>query len=294
LAAPEGGLTLEDVCATTRVLLEAGAAITEVNAVRRQLLAAAGGGLARAAYPAPVHTLVLSDVLGDPLTDIASGPTTPSTSTAADALAVIDRFALRDGMPKDVIEHLRASVGTQVDDSIWARAAVTTILGNNRTAVDAAANDLRSRGYIVRIEPEHLVGEAADRGAELARAAVTTESNGSSAVVYGGETTVTVRGTGRGGRNQELALAAAMELEGAFSTVVLAAGTDGVDGLSDNAGAIVDGTTVERLRRAGVDPQAALANNDSATALDAIGDTVRTGPTGTNVCDVTIVLTTRS
>jgi glycerate-2-kinase len=120
------------------------------------------------------------------------------------------------------------------------------------------------------------------------------ESSGPWAVVCGGETTVTVRGKGRGGRNQELALAAAMELAGAGSTVVLAAGTDGVDGLSENAGAIVDDTTIERLHGAGIEPREALADNDSATALDAIGDTIRTGPTGTNVCDLTIVLTARS
>ena len=294
MAAPEEGLTLDDVSATTRALLEAGAAINDVNAVRRQLLAAAGGGLARAAHPAPVHTLILSDVLGDPLTDIASGPTTPSRSTAADALAVVNRLALRDRIPETVVAHLTSRAGTVVDDSYWASEATTTILGNNRTAVNAAAGELSDRHYEVLIAAEHLVGEARERGAELARAIVVAESSGPSAEVFGGETTVTVRGKGRGGRNQELALAAAMELASAGSTVVLAAGTDGVDGLSDNAGAIVDDTTVERLRKAGIDPAAALADNDSATALDAIGDTIRTGPTGTNVCDLTIALTARS
>ncbi len=294
MAAPAEDLTLDDVRATTRALLEAGAAIHDVNAVRRQLLAAAGGGLARAAYPAPVRTLVLSDVLGDPLADIASGPTTPSNTTAADALAVVDRLALRDRIPGTVVAHLTARAGTHVNDAPWASAAATTILGNNRTAIDAAADELARRAYQVRIAPHNLVGEACERGAELARDARAAEWSDRSAVVYGGETTVTVRGTGRGGRNQELALAAAMGLEGAGGTVVLAAGTDGIDGLSDNAGAIIDGTTIERLRRAGIDPRAALADNDSATALDAIGDTIRSGPTGTNVCDLTIVLTARA
>jgi len=294
MAAPEEGLTLADVAATTRALLEAGAAINDVNAVRRHLLAAAGGGLARAAHPAPVHTFILSDVLGDPLTDIASGPTTPSRSTAADALAVIDRLALRSRIPETVVAHLTSRAGTAVDDSRWASAGATSILGNNRTAVDAAAAELGSRHYKVCIAAEHLVGEARERGTELARAAPVAASNRPSAVVYGGETTVTVRGTGRGGRNQELALAAAVAFDSVSTTVLLAAGTDGVDGLSDNAGAIVDDTTVERLRKIGIDPEAALADNDSATALDAIGDTIRTGPTGTNVCDLTIVLTARS
>jgi glycerate-2-kinase len=294
MAAPEEGLTLDDVSVTTRALLEAGAAINDVNAVRRQLLAAAGGGLARAAYPAPVHTLILSDVLGDPLTDIASGPTTPSRSTAADALAVVNRLALQNRIPQAVVAHLTSRAGTVADDSCWASAAATTILGNNRTAVNAAATELGNRDYGVGIAAEHLVGEARERGAELARAILVAESSGPWAVVCGGETTVTVRGKGRGGRNQELALAAAMELAGAGSTVVLAAGTDGVDGLSENAGAIVDDTTIERLHGAGIEPREALADNDSATALDAIGDTIRTGPTGTNVCDLTIVLTARS
>ena len=291
MAAPAPGLELPDVRATTEALLKAGAAITEVNAVRRQLLAAAGGGLGRAAAPAAVRTLVLSDVLGDPLPDIASGPTVASASTAAEALAVLDRFAIRDAVPEAVERFLDRAAGQGGDDDAWASSSSTRVIGNNRTAVEAAAATLEERGWAVAIAPQHLVGEAAERGRELASEARARKPRGPESVVHGGETTVTVRGEGRGGRNQELALAAAIELEGAPHTVLLAAGTDGVDGRSDNAGAIVDQTTMARLRAAGIDVRAALQNNDSGTALETTGDAFRTGPTGTNVCDLTLVLT---
>ncbi len=291
MAAAEEGLELDDVHATTKSLLKAGAAINDVNTVRRQLLAAAGGGLARAAHPAPVRTLIISDVLGDPLADIASGPTVPSSTTSNDALAVLDRFGLREAVPGAVTAYLRAAAGRVVDDSAWAAIASTHVIGNNRTAVDAAAAELAARSYDVAVAAGHLEGEASERGRELGRRAGREKPDTPSALVLGGETTVTVNGSGRGGRNQELALAAALELAGASPAVILAAGTDGIDGLSDNAGAIVDSTTIERLRRAGIDPGESLADNDSGTALETVSDNIRTGPTGTNVCDVTLVLT---
>jgi glycerate-2-kinase len=290
MAAAEEGLTLEDVHATTKALLTAGAAITEVNTVRRQLLAAAGGGLARAAAPALVRTLILSDVLGDPLSDIASGPTVPSPSTAGDAVAVIDRFSLRQRVPAAVVSFLEGAAHETADDGAWSITTSTQVIGNNRTAVDSAAAGLGSRGYRVVVETGHLEGEARTRGREIAGRALKEEFDGPTAVVYGGETTVTVKGSGRGGRNQELALAAAQELAGAGLFVVLAGGTDGIDGLSDNAGAVVDPTTIDRLKQLDFDPDAVMADNDSGTALSAVGDAIRTGPTGTNVCDVTMVL----
>ena len=291
MAAAEECLTLDDVHQTTKALLEAGASITEVNSVRRQLLAAAGGGLARSAHPARVWALILSDVLGDPLPDIASGPTVRSTSTATDALAVIDRFSLRDRIPRGVSSFLEDAVGKVADDEAWSIVSSTRVIGNNRTAVEAAAADLTEHGWTVTIEPDALEGEASDRGRELAARALSTESTLPSAVVYGGETTVTVCGSGRGGRNQELAMAAALDLKNCENCVLLAGGTDGIDGRSDNAGGLVDSTTAERLETAGIEPHAALADNDSATALETIGDAIRTGPTGTNVCDVTLLLT---
>jgi glycerate-2-kinase len=290
LTAPVAGIELAEVRATTQALLRAGAAISELNCVRRQLLAAAGGGLARAAWPAPVRTLILSDVLGDPLADIASGPTVAPSTGAADALAVLDRFALRTEVPAAVLRVLEAAAARPAERPAWADAVATRVIGNNLSAVAAAARELQRRGYVVEVSRDRLTGEAGDRGRELAVEARKWRPPAPAAVVSGGETTVTVRGGGRGGRNQELALAAAIGLDGADGIVLLAAGTDGVDGLSDNAGAMVDGGTAARLRAAGVDASAALTANDSATALAAAGDTIHTGPTGTNVCDLTVLL----
>jgi hydroxypyruvate reductase len=289
LAAPNTGLSLDDVRATTKRLLDAGASIHQVNAVRRQLLAAAGGGLGRTASPAAVVTLVLSDVLGDSLPDIGSGPTVPSPTSPADALGVLGGLGLVGDLPASVVDLLRSRVETPVDDS-WARRSRVEILANNRTAVDAAAAWLADRGYATMVHPGFLEGEARERGALLAGFAEAFRSQHGVALVAGGETTVTVRGSGIGGRNHELALAAALGFSGRRRCVILSAGTDGIDGLTAAAGAVVDPTTPARLRASGVDAEAALADNDSGQALAASGDAIRTGPTGTNVCDVVFLL----
>jgi len=292
LAAPKAGLSLEDVRATTRVLLRVGAPITAVNTVRRQLLAAAGGGLARTAWPASVMTLIVSDVLGDPVPDIASGPTVSSPTGPADALGVLERFGIAEAVPGSVADFLgRRLAASPRDEARIAAGARTEIIGNNRTAVDAAAVLLRRRGYRTVTLERSLAGEAAARGRQLGGLARGLGRSEATAVVVGGETTVTVRGHGRGGRNQELALAAAIELEGAAPCALLAGATDGVDGLSDHAGAVVDPTTVARLRARGIDAAAALADNDSGSAFGGVGDALITGPTGTNVCDITVLLT---
>ncbi len=292
LAAPEPGLTLDDVLRTTRALLRAGAPIGEVNAVRRRLLLLGGGGLARLAAPARVVTLVLSDVLGDPLADIASGPTVPSPTSKVDAASVLRRFAVEAAVPASVTSFLDAAESESPDGAEWMERCWTVVVANNRTAVDAAANELALRGYRVCVEEEPLRGEASRQGHMIGRMARQGIGRGRQAWLAGGETTVTVRGDGRGGRNQELALTAALEIDNAARPcIVLAGGTDGIDGLSEHAGAIVDPTTVRRLREAGFDPVAVLANNDSGTALASVGDAIVTGPTGTNVCDLTAVLT---
>jgi glycerate-2-kinase len=290
LAAPRPGLTLEDVRATTTTLLKAGATIHQLNAVRRQLLSAAGGGLGRAAAPAPVVTLVLSDVLGDLIPDIGSGPTVPSPTTAADALGVLGGLGVAAELPQNVVDVLRAKVEAE-DDVSWAERSRVHFLANNRTAVEAAAAFLSDRGYRTVAHPGELTGEARARGALFAHLAEAFSSRRPTAFVAGGETTVTVRGSGTGGRNHELALSAALELSGRRQVVILAAGTDGIDGLTDAAGAVIDPGTVARARAAGVDLAAALADNNSGPALAAAGDAIRTGPTGTNVCDLVLVLT---
>jgi len=291
LATPEAGLSLDDVTETTRRLLASGAPIGAVNTVRREILAAGGGGLARAAAPARVLTLVLSDVLGDPLPDIASGPTVLSPTGADDALAVFDRYGVREAVPPAVVELLlrraRGPAGVARD---WAERTRTVVLANNATAVEAAACRLEALGYGVQRSVRPLVGEASARGRQIGALAVSLEPREDLAVVYGGETTVTVHGTGRGGRNQELALAAALEIRGRAGRVVLSAGTDGIDGLTDHAGAIVDGTTIDRIVTAGFEPRKELVANNSGPALAAAGDALITGATGTNVCDLTLLL----
>jgi len=288
-AVPIEGLSLEDVAATTKSLIRSGAPIQAINTVRRELLVAAGGGLARTASPAAVFTLVISDVIGDPLPSIGSGPTVPSPTTSADALAVLEQYGIIPQLPAAVVETLRTrSAGAE--DASWQERTQTIVLGNNRTAVDAASAYLGKRDYHVVRMPQPLSGEAAALGRWLGSLAGSMRPTQPTAVLFGGETTVAVRGTGKGGRNQELALAAALQLHGlGHDAVVLAGGTDGIDGMSENAGGVVDTSTCTRLWDVGFDPQVALANNDSATALEAVGDAMVTGPTGTNVCDLTMV-----
>jgi len=286
LAAPVAGVDLATVRQTTRLLLGAGATIGELNTVRRQLLAAAGGGLARAASPAAVVTLVLSDVVAGALADVASGPTVASPTGPADALAVLERHGLAAKLRK-VVTLLERQASRPLPPL---EPGPLHLLADNRTAVDAAAAWLESAGYATVTVEHPLVGEAAVRGRQLGALAVALQAPRPVALVAGGETTVTVRGSGRGGRCQELALAAALELDRAEGRVLLAAGTDGVDGATSHAGGLVDGTTASRLRERGVDPVAALAGNDSGTALATAGDVIVTGPTGTNVADLVIVL----
>ncbi len=292
LAAPRPGITLNDVQALTGTLLANGAPIQAVNTVRRELLAAAGGGLARAAYPAQVHSLVLSDVLGDDLPDIASGPTVPSPTTASEALAVLERFGGDEAAPQAVRVFLE-SRSTAESSGAWphrSERCSASILANNHTARFAAAQMLEQRGYdVIRVSPA-LTGEASVRGRQLAGLVSAMKPTRPLAVVLGGETTVTVTGPGSGGRNQELALAAAQLLPGSGECAILAAATDGIDGFSSHAGALVDPSTWSRIASSGIDPAKALADNDSATALAAVDGVVVTGPTGTNVCDLTLLL----
>jgi len=288
MAAPEPGLELGDILSTTRLLLRAGAPIGAVNTVRRELLAAGGGGLARTAFPATVRTAVLSDVIGDPLPDIASGPTVPSPTGPREALDVLERFGVMERVPPSVLRFLRTRPERRAEQG-WERCR-TVILANNRTAVEAAAKHLRQRRWKVVTMKHPLLGEASARGIQLGALAASARPGRPTAVVLGGETTVTVRGRGRGGRNQELALAASLRLDARPGRVLLAAGTDGVDGPTENAGGLVDGGTVGRIRAGGIDPRASLDDNDAATALEAAGDALRTGPTGTNVCDLTLLL----
>lgn len=295
LVAPADGLTLADKQAVTRALLESGADIAELNAVRKHCSLVKGGGLARrAAASAGCWTLVLSDVVGDDPAVIGSGPTVADPSTWADVARVLDRRLAAGAVPAAVRARVAAGVAgrlpetAKAGDPALARVRLR-IVGRNADAVAAAAAEAEARGYAVTVRAAPIVGGAAEAGSELSAALRALPRDRPVALVAGGEPTVRVSPGGRGGRAQHLALAAALALEGA-PAVLLAAGTDGVDGPTDAAGACVDGETAERVRAAGIDPVAALHATDSHTALRASGDLLAGGPTGTNVADLVVAL----
>jgi len=291
--APAPPVTLEEKQALTRLLLAAGATINELNAVRKHLSRFKGGLLARAAAPATVLTLALSDVIGDPLDVIASGPTAPDPTTYADALAVLDRRGVLEGAPRAIVERLRAGAGGALaetpkpGDPVFAR-VTNLVIGNNALVADAAAAEAERRGYRPHVLTRALQGEARDTARDLVARARALPAP--AALIAGGETTVTVRGRGRGGRCQEFALAAALALEAGESLVVLAAGTDGTDGPTDAAGGVVDAATLVRGRAAGADAARALADNDAHAFLSAAGACIVSGPTNTNLLDLYLIL----
>ncbi|HYO48912.1 MAG TPA: glycerate kinase [Chloroflexia bacterium] len=300
LTAPAKGISLEDVQATTQLLLRAGATINELNAVRKHLSQVAGGLLARRAAPAEVLSLILSDVTGSPLDVIASGPTAPDSTTYANALVVLERYDLAGKVPHAVLDRMRLGAeGTLPEtpkpgDTLFERVS-NHIVASNVIAVEAAASRAEEMGFDTSIMSTYVEGEAREVGKVLAGIAKEVAAYGRpvrrpGCVLFGGETTVTVRGSGVGGRNTELALSAAIELEGMGPDIVVASlATDGGDGTSPSAGAIADGTAIARATALGHDAQAALASNDSYTFWAALGDAIITGPTGTNVNDVMAV-----
>lgn len=296
LPMPAPGITLEEKIAATDLLLRSGATITEVNTVRKHLSSMKGGQLARLAAPATVVTLILSDVLGNPLDAIASGPTVPDPTTFADALAISDRFGLRGKVPASVLNHLeRGAAGAVPEtpkpgDPIFARTH-TVIVGDIGLAAGAAVERAEALGYQARLCDSAVQGEARDVGGRFgamvrdARNSVLRTAVGL-CLVMGGETTVTVRGRGRGGRSQELALGAAEAIAGLPQTLVASFGTDGTDGPTDAAGAMSDGTTLARAQALGLDPAAALRDNDCYPFFDRLDDLIVSGPTNTNVNDL--------
>lgn len=297
---PAAPLGLADLAVTTDLLQRAGAAIGELNAVRKHLEELKGGRLAALAAPARIVTLALSDVVGDPLDVIASGPTVPDTTTYADALGVLERRGVVRAVPEAVRRHLeRGARGelaeTPREDHPCFRRATAAVIGNNARAAEAALAEGRRRGFRTLLLTTLLTGEAREVGRVLASLAAEVRRSGRpvappACLLAAGETTVTVRGAGRGGRNQEVALGAALALEGCDGVLVAALGTDGIDGPTDAAGALATGETVARARALGRDAAAALAANDAYPFFDALGDLIRTGPTGTNVMDLVLVL----
>ena len=302
LPAPVEGVTLADKAELTRQLLRAGATIGEINTVRKHLSRLKGGGLARAAAGARVVCLVLSDVVGDDLATIASGPTVPDPTTYADALDVLRRRGLLDAAPAAVRANLEAGArGERLEtpkpgDAVFARVR-TRIVGSNRLSVAAAAAQARRLGLRPVVLTTRLEGEAREVARALVAVLRECVESGQPArtpvcLLAGGETTVTVRGGGQGGRNQELALAAAPALAGfQVPAVVATLATDGIDGVGGAAGGVVDDQSVARAAALGLAPvEAFLAENDSRAFLAPLGDLVVTGPTGTNVVDLTALL----
>lgn len=301
LVSPYKGITLKEKQTMTGMLLKAGADITEVNTVRKHISRVKGGRLAEIAYPARIVTLILSDVIGDKLDVIASGPTAPDTSTFGDAMEVIRKFRLDEKIPANVLNILKKGVAGDIPDTPKPGNPIfknvqNIIIGNNLKAVNAAADRARLSGFHAEIIASDISGEARDVGRWLAKKAV--ESKGTKAkrhkgmmcLISGGETTVTVRGKGKGGRNTELALSFAMEMDGIEGITFLSAGTDGTDGPTDAAGAIVDGKTMDMAKSLGLNPQEYLDNNDSYNFFKQIDSLLITGPTGTNVMDLQIIL----
>ncbi|MCK5827774.1 DUF4147 domain-containing protein, partial [Candidatus Bipolaricaulota bacterium] len=297
LALPPLSVSLCDLVRMTELLLHSGATIDEMNTVRRHVSQLQGGQLMSLLYPATVITLILSDVIGDRLESIASGPTVPDPSSFADAVAVLTRLNLLDRMPQSVHSHLMSGTASVVPetpkpgDRIF-ETAHSLMLGNNDTALRAMVDAAQALGFHAGIHPTPLIGEAREIGCQLADQARQLADGASQkwALIAGGETTVTVRGDGLGGRNQELALAAARQLEGIAGISLAALATDGTDGPTDAAGALIDGDTVSFARQRGADPVDALARNDSHAVLDMTDDLLWTGPTMTNVADVVLIL----
>jgi glycerate 2-kinase len=298
MALPADGITLEDKQAATRRLLGAGAGIHELNAVRKHLSAVKGGQLASAAA-GPVLTLAISDVVGDDLSVIGSGPTVADPSTFADALDVVGRFGGPEAFPRAVVARLRAGARGELDETpkpgdARLERAVTRIIGSRGDAAAGAASAARSLGYRTIVIDEPVVGLARDAGPRFVEEAARRAGPGDApaCVIATGETTVRVTGRGRGGRNQEVVLSAARTLAALpVAAALLSGGTDGVDGPTDAAGAMADGMTLARAERGGLrSPEAYLDDNDAYRFFGALGDLVITGPSDTNVGDVEILL----
>ncbi len=304
LCLPADGISLDDKRRTTGALLASGANIDEMNCIRKHLSKIKGGGLVKMASPARLINLILSDVIGDRIDTIASGITAPDPTTFADALSIVRKYALDDKLPQAVRDHLNK--GTQGNipetpkegDPVFSHTA-NIILGNNTLAAEAARRTAERLGYKARILSATLSGEASAAGSYFAKLARDIDAGKSdmakpAVIIAGGETTVTLRGKGKGGRNQELALAYAIELHRICPEVpnifFLSAGTDGSDGPTDAAGAFVTPALMEKMKTIAVQAEAHLAQNDAYPFFQDTGCLFKTGPTYTNVCDIQILV----
>jgi hydroxypyruvate reductase len=294
LPQPAPGMTFEDEQETNRLLLASGAPIGAMNVIRNELSAIKGGRLAALAAPARVATLVISDVPGDDPSLVASGPTLPLSSTRAEARHLVALHGLKLPPAATAVLEGDGNIAPRPDDPRLAHNTVR-IVASAALSLEAAAREAEQRGLTAHILSDAIEGEAREVArvhAALAREIATRNRPfpKPALLLSGGETTVTIRGTGRGGRNAEFLLAFALAIEGLDGITALAADTDGIDGAGDNAGAVCDGATAGRMRAAGIDPRAALANNDAYAAFRAVNGLFITGPTGTNVNDFRAIL----
>jgi len=297
---PAEGLTLADKQKLTQELLRCGAVIQEINALRKHVSRVKGGRLARLAYPSPLITLIISDVIGDDLDSIASGPTVPDRSTFSDCLEIVDRYAIRNALPVAVLRHLEKGARGEIDetpkenDPIFLRTQ-NVIVARNRVVLEEAAKKAEESGYNSLILSSSVKGETKEVAkvhAAIAREIAETDNPvpRPACVISGGETTVTIQGQGLGGRNQEFVLSAVMEIDGLEDVVVLSGGTDGTDGPTEAAGAVGDGMSAGRARELGLAARRHLDDNDSYHFFESLGDLLITGPTYTNVMDLRLIL----
>lgn len=304
LTSPAQGITLDDLQRTNQALLSCGADIVEINTIRKHLSRVKGGQLARTLHPAQIYTLILSDVIGDQIDMVGSGPTAPDPTTYADALAVVDSYQLEEAFPQSVLAWLRNGLqGKQPEtpkpgDPIF-KAVVNRILAGNQDALEAGAEQAIREGFQARILPQFLIGEAQDVGRKLARQLTEMSQKGQplpnpACLIAGGETTVTLTDTkqpGKGGRNLETALSALPVLDGLDNIALITLATDGEDGPTDAAGAVVTGESYQRCQQLALQPEDFLQRHDSYTLFQSLDDLLRTGPTGTNVNDLCFLIT---
>jgi glycerate 2-kinase len=297
---PRGEISIADKREITNSLLKCGATINEINTVRKHISDFKGGWLAKKAYPATILNLILSDVVGDPLDFIASGPTVPDSTTFSDAVKVLKKYGLWDAAPASIKKVLSDGEKGSIPETPKAKdeafkKVYNIVVGNNRFASLAASEQLKSEGLKTLLLTAVLEGEAKHIGTVLASIAREASLSGNpiskpAGIIAGGETTVTVTGRGLGGRNQELALAAALKLKATDGTVIASLSTDGIDGPTDAAGAIIDGKTLARAAKAGLTPEKYLAENNSYNFFSKLNDLIFTGLTGTNVNDISLIV----
>jgi glycerate 2-kinase len=298
LPLPQDGISLEEKQRVTRMLLECGASIDEMNAIRKHISQVKGGQLAKVAYPATLISLLLSDVVGDRMDVIASGPTVPDESTFEDCMTIVEKYSLN--LPDSVIDLLKRGMNGELEetpkvgDPIFDK-TFNLIIGSNILALKAAQHKAEKLGYNTLILSSAIEGETKEVAKIHTAIAKEILATGNpipkpACIISGGETTVTVKGTGLGGRNQEFVLASAIEIGGMRGTVILSCGTDGTDGPTDAAGAIADGLTVQIAKKLGMQPVDYLRNNDAYHFFERLDDLIKTGPTNTNVMDIRLVM----